>query len=303
MSFLNPLRRLFNPPQPPSAEQAWTTAFGAAEISAANRNFPQAAIEYAQALALAEGIDPTHARVRVTVEALAEICSKLGDFEKAVELQERSVDLTIAQTGRDSEQTATALNNLGCAYREHQDLERAERVLLESLRIREQTLGRDHPDVAVSLNNLAALLDFQGQVERAEGYARAALGILQRHDRLNDIANIFDNLGALNMKLGKAAEAEQFMRQGLDAWTVAAGRDSWDYALSANNLARLYFLQQRYEEAEPLLRQTVEIAETVFGPEHPQVADYLVGHASILEQLGRTEEAAALQQRVGSIDG
>lgn len=296
MSFF---QRLFGP-SPQAQHQEWEAAFHNAEQAAAQQDLQQALPLFEKALRLAEAVPPD-ARLRVTIEGLAEVCSKLGQHTRSAELQERSLELTIAQKGRESEPTATALNNLGCAYREARLLDKAQETLMESLRIREQLLGHDHPDVAASLNNLAALLDQQEQPQRAEEYFRAALGILQRHEKLDDIANVLDNLGAISMKLGKADEAEKCMRHGLDAWVVAQGRDSWDYALSANNLARLYFLQKRYAEAEPLIRQTVEIAESVLGPEHPQVADFLNGHGAILEGLGREADAQQLYARAEQI--
>jgi len=43
-----------------------------------------------------------------------------------------------------------------------------------------------------------------------------------------------------------------------------------DVAGSINNLAKLYYSQKRYEEAEPLLSQALELNKKLLGNEHPQ---------------------------------
>ena len=40
-------------------------------------------------------------------------------------------------------------------------------------------------------------------------------------------------------------------------------------ALSLNNLAKLYYYQGRYKEAEPLYLQALAIAEQALGENHP----------------------------------
>ncbi|KAH3749911.1 hypothetical protein DPMN_184426 [Dreissena polymorpha] len=45
-----------------------------------------------------------------------------------------------------------------------------------------------------------------------------------------------------------------------------------------------YRIQGKFEKAEPLYRQTVEIRERAFGPEYPSVATALVNLAVLLSQ-------------------
>jgi len=61
-----------------------------------------------------------------------------------------------------------------------------------------------------------------------------------------------------------------------------------------NNLAALYSSQGRYTEAEPLLRQTLEIRRRVLGGTHPEVASSLANLAAVADAQGRFEEAEGL---------
>lgn len=46
----------------------------------------------------------------------------------------------------------------------------------------------------------------------------------------------------------------------------------------------LYILQGKFDKAEPLYKQSVELREKAFGPQHPSVATALVNLAVLLSQ-------------------
>ncbi|MEL7036073.1 MAG: CHAT domain-containing tetratricopeptide repeat protein, partial [Cyanobacteria bacterium J06592_8] len=64
-----------------------------------------------------------------------------------------------------------------------------------------------------------------------------------------------------------------------------------DVAISLNNLAVLYNSQGRYEEAEPLYKQALEMNQKLLGPEHPDVAISLNNLALLYYSQGRYEQA------------
>jgi len=63
---------------------------------------------------------------------------------------------------------------------------------------------------------------------------------------------------------------------------------------SLNNLAGLYRAQGRYDEAEPLYRQALELRRELLGERHPQVATSLNNLAYLYESQGRYNEAEPL---------
>ncbi len=70
-----------------------------------------------------------------------------------------------------------------------------------------------------------------------------------------------------------------------------------DTALSLNNLAGLYFAQERYSEAEPLYIRALAIWEKTLGPEHPNTATVYENLAILLGELSRGNEARAYEER------
>ena len=51
---------------------------------------------------------------------------------------------------------------------------------------------------------------------------------------------------------------------------------------------------ERYDEAEPLFRQALEIAEKTIGTAHPNYAIHLTNVAGLLQDMGRHDEAGSL---------
>jgi Flp pilus assembly protein TadD len=58
-----------------------------------------------------------------------------------------------------------------------------------------------------------------------------------------------------------------------------------------NNLALVLLGQGKYEEAEEMHRQTLELREKVLGREHPDTPGSMNNLALVLESQGKYEEA------------
>ena len=72
------------------------------------------------------------------------------------------------------------------------------------------------------------------------------------------------------------------------------GEEHPSVASSLNNLAYLYYSQGRYEEAEPLFIQSLDMRKKLLGEEHPDVATSLNNLAGLYYSQGRYEEAEPL---------
>ncbi len=71
---------------------------------------------------------------------------------------------------------------------------------------------------------------------------------------------------------------------------------------ASNNLALLYESQGRYEEAEPLYLQAIDIDKTVLGENHPDYAIDLNNLAGLYRSQGHYEEAEPLYKQAIGID-
>ena len=159
----------------------------------------------------------------------------MGDYEKALPLYQRALEISEKVLGPQHPDVATTLNNLAGLYESMGDYEKALPLYQRALEIREKVLGPQHPYVATTLNNLALLYQSIGDYEKA-------LPLYQR---------------------------------ALDIREKVLGPQHPDVATTLNNLAGLYESMGDYEKALPLYQRALEIYEKVLGPQHPSVATTL----------------------------
>lgn len=121
-----------------------------------------------------------------------------------------------------------------------------------------------------------------------------------RADSPADFAEINRQIGELTAS-GKTDEAAALAERYVDLARNAFGEDDPEFATAITWLGSLYQSQQRYAEAEPLLKQALVIRETAFGPDHTLVATSLNNLAGLHEAQGRAADAEPLIARANAI--
>ena len=76
---------------------------------------------------------------------------------------------------------------------------------------------------------------------------------------------------------------------------------TWLVAQSLNSLAKLYWTQAKYAEAEPLTGKLLAIVEKVAGPEDPDVAQILKNLAEVYKAQRKYADAEAAHKRALAI--
>ena len=136
----------------------------------------------------------------------------------------------------------------------------------------------------------ALLLEAVNQSEGAE--ANAAID--ERLAALRILAQVHSD----DFQFDRAIER---YRQVLDetlAWDDPRARPSEISTL--NDLAVTYLRQQRYAEAEPLLRRALSLGEALYGPDHPANLPAVSNLAGSLRQQGRPQDALPYYERARS---
>ena len=67
---------------------------------------------------------------------------------------------------------------------------------------------------------------------------------------------------------------------------------------SMEQLANLYYTQKRYDEAEPLFREALQLSREVLGPHHPRTLNNMNGLAFLYHAQGRYNEAEPLYREL-----
>jgi tetratricopeptide (TPR) repeat protein len=152
-------------------------------------------------------------------------------------------------------------------------------------------------DIDVIDNNESSSVFSPEQLE-----ASLAEAINQWGENSGKLATLYSQLGNLyaeRIKSGKAADreqeltlAEQYFNQAIVLQTEFQQQDA--VANSLNNLAALYSSQGRYNDAEPLFLQSLDIYKRQLGNDHPHVATSLNNLAELYKSQGRYNDAEPL---------
>ena len=126
----------------------------------------------------------------------------------------------------------------------------------------------------------------------AEHYAKAA--------RLSPSWDNLERAGQFHWQMGLADKAIQYV----EGMVEIAKREGDDLRVSfaLNSKALLLQSAGKYDEAEPLYRQAMEIDAKTIGTEHPEYATHLNNLAGLLRDMGRHDEAEPLFRQALEID-
>ena len=120
--------------------------------------------------------------------------------------------------------------------------------------------------------------------------------------KLETLYSQLGNLYAERVKSGKSADrerelalAQKYLNQAIVLQTQFQQQDA--LANSLNNLAVLYEYQGRYNDAEPLYLQSLDIRKRQLGDDHPSVATSLNNLALLYESQGKYSEAEDLAKQ------
>jgi len=111
-------------------------------------------------------------------------------------------------------------------------------------------------------------------------------------------ARLLDALGMVFLNLGRYADAQRLVGQGLGLRLEIYGDEHPDVALSLAHLGRIRRYQGSYSESESLLRRALAIQVRTLGRQDPAVAETMSDLAFVLPYLGRLPEAEALYREV-----
>jgi CHAT domain-containing protein len=95
--------------------------------------------------------------------------------------------------------------------------------------------------------------------------------------------------------------AEKYLLQAKSIFDTLEVLYDYGYAAILNNLAQVYDAMGRYEKAEPMMLQVVEIDKNLLGEDHPDFAIDISNLAALYDVMGRYEQAEPLYKQAVEI--
>lgn len=196
-----------------------------------------------------------HLATTATLVGLALSKQKHGDGEEAIRLARAAHALRLRKFGAEDFRTLEAARVLANVLVQGQPSAEPEKLLRESLEIYQRTLPATHSNVWQTVLELGDLLTAQTAHSAAAKVHETAL---------RDIA---------------------------DAWPVK----SWQRAEITSRLGHAYSELKRFDDAEPLLRTSLETLHAAWGSSHVRSRQALERTVRHVESVGNQEEAARLR--------
>lgn len=165
--------------------------------------------------------------------------------------------------GKSHPDTSDCMNNLAELLRMQNRLTEAEPYYLGVVEARKKHFGPDHTQTMHALNNLGTLREAQGRYDEAEALFRRVIAAhettLGPKHRETLMAQF--NLGYVFMSKNQPADAEPWFRKAYDGRMQTFGENHFDTQLAMNWLVMALEQQEKFQQAEPLLRRILVLRE------------------------------------------
>ena len=210
-----------------------------------------------------------------------------AQYDYAVQLYQQLLPLREQQAGSESPEVAEILNTLGDLAHTQADYRSADLLYRRALAIREKVLGRQHAATIANIGDLAGILDEQGDLIQAEVLYQETLTLSEQvlgpfH---LDTARVLANVARFYRATGKYEQSKDLYLRALALYADTFDQNGeegrvGDYSTCLNNFAVLLLDLAQPLQAEPHLRQAVQMRSRLSGDDHPAVA-------ASLKNLGR----------------
>ncbi len=227
-----------------------------------------------------------------------------GDFERALEAANQSLELARDQHGENSLDGAWLRTLIGDLESARGHLTIAREQQQAALAITEARLGPYHPNVALALDRIGQVASQAGDFATALESHQRALEIRQTSSADNDTVEIAASLlhvGAAESGLGHHQLAHQHLARAGKIFEQALGAEHPYVAVALINTAITLVELGRERESVELCRRAMAIREKVYSGDHPKVAKVAYNLGLALRKSGAPAAALPELRRALSI--
>ena len=245
----------------PNPNDKFHAAMENSKQAAMAKNFNDAESFAKEAVATAEKIQPQDGRLPEAVGQLGNVYAWRLDYKDANEAYKRQLALSQQLYGPESPMLSTALQSLAMLALAQKDFASAESNFSRALNLNLKAYGENSNETATSLNGLAGVYFVQKDFPKAETVRLRTL-------------KIFETMyGDSDLRL----------------------------VIPVGGLCHVYDQWNKAEKAVSCYARLISLEEKQFGAASPYLVRDLTAEAQALRKLGRTDDAAKLEQRTQSL--
>ena len=231
------------------------------------------------------------------VHALGETYRSIDEYDRAIPLFQRAIELKRAAPGNNDRSILVSLNKLSECQATTGDLKAAIQTQKEVVATAERTIGKETDDYSAWLMNLGNMYADTGDPVAAEPLLRESIAIERRVDNPKTDDNMpfsINNLATVLVDQGKCADAIPLHEESLALRRRFFGTPSAEVATALGNYAKALDCAGRHDDARSAADSALAMCVTVFGPDHQRTATSRVRLAETLMHTGHAADAEPL---------
>lgn len=264
------------------------------------RRFVEA--EQLHRVALDEGerlLGRLHPDIFITRGQLAGTVRDQGRLDEAEQMYKALLKDRLELFGDRHPDTLITLSNLATVSARQGNHQKAEDIYREALRVEQETLGATHPSTVNVMHNLACSAFDRKDYPQAAIEFKAVLELQQKiigpthpHTMLTR-----RNLAVALRESGDLEQGNKLDTETLDIFNSLDENKESERLQTLDNLAKGLRDQERYEDAEAIRRQELEL-RLASGEDEKQIQDTLNGLAFLLSQQEKHDESEPIYKRI-----
>jgi tetratricopeptide (TPR) repeat protein len=238
-----------------------------------------------------------HSTTRHAFSNLAFTYLRAGRAAEAEPVQRDLLGATERMVGRRHSDWAGVAYSLGNTLNELGRFDEAAEMMRPSLETYRANLPAMHPPIGSALTDLGSVEFERKQYATAEKLHREAMRIFEgtKADR-SPVAKTYYGLAEVFEATGRLEDAITYMRMDLVMLRELKVADAGVLAYPELALGRVLLLVRRLDDAEPLIREGLQHAQTSLPAEHWRLAEARAIQGAYLRRRGRIDEARSLLQ-------
>lgn len=245
-------------------------------------------------------LGPQHPATISEMHNLADVLSAQGKTDEGLLFARQAYESQLAFSGPDDPTTLNHKNELSTVLIESGRWEEAIPIARELLEQHTRVLGPRDYRTLNSAGNLAFACNKAGQKSEAE---RIWKGILDGEDPADEaaipyLATTRANLAGLCADQARWKEAEQYYRAAIADQLKLGEADQWRAAFMRGGLGRVLTETGRLDEAEPLLKSSLNVIADTFGESHARTQQLITYLARLYDLKGDPDAAAKCRARL-----
>ncbi len=211
-----------------------------------------------------------------------------------------AVEIQRAAGATETDEFASALNDLALVYQDQGRMDEALVLQLEAVETFRRIYGEEHQGTAVAKFNVAVLYSQQGRYVEAETIFLEALATLRSvyGDKHPTTTTCLNSLGLLYVKSKRLPEAREVLTESVTTARELFGPDHPKVAISQNSLAIVHYEMGDLDGAVESFSDCVRIFTAVYGAESPNVITVEGNLAAVMRTRGDIDSALPVLQSV-----